>query len=678
MLSRWAALTRHPAESFFLAGLACLLDRYEPGIPLEFDAAPSGGKGSRTVMDLSACRTFDEAAAEAARALAGAGEPAPEGLPGFRFGPESGPAEEETFRLTVRTQGLRHRFFLTFDTETFDEAALTRFAGQLDFILHKALEHPEAELFVLAAVPPEEESLILGEWNRTERPFADHLCIHGIFAERAREKPESIAIDAAGDTITYGELDRRSDAFAETLRASGVRPGIRVGLMAERSIGLFVAILGVLKAGGAYLCLDPGYPEQRLLQIWEELSAPFLIVGPGQEERLPRSIETRLFTDAAGRTLGAPAGFPSPTTPGSGIPGPEDLAYIIFTSGSTGRPKGIQLRHRGLCNLIDATNRLLELGPGDRLLQFAALSFDVSVWETFMALCSGATLVLPGPDDAFRAAGLLDLLRTRDISTALLPPSLLALLPPDGLPKLRNLISVGERLSVEVVRRWAGGRRFINGYGPAEATITVSMFRTRPGAWYPRLGPPIGGPLQNTRIYILDREGRTVQIGARGEMHIGGVQVGAGYLGVPELDAERFIKDPFAGAPGARMYRTGDMARWLPDGNLEFLGRADSQVKLRGVRIELGDVEAALRCHPAVGEAVALLQAREGARPRLCAFVCPSGKDAPAVEELRRHMSAKLPSHMVPSEFRVLREFPRSPNGKLDRGSPVFSEDAIG
>ena len=347
-------------------------------------------------------------------------------------------------------------------------------------------------------------------------------------------------------------------------------------------------------------------------------------------------------------------------------PGSGNLAYAIFTSGSTGRPKGILLEHRGLCNLIRWTNGLLGLGPGDRLLQFAALSFDVSVWETFMALASGATLVLPEAEDRFLAPALHKMLREKDVSVALLPPSLMALMPSEELPKLRAVISVGERLPTEVVRRWARGRRLINGYGPAEATITVSAFETSAKGRYPLLGPPIGKPIPNTQLHVLGPNLEPVPAGESGEIFVGGVGVARGYLDRPELDREKFMPDPFSDEPGARLLRTGDLARRLPGGNLEFLGRADDQVKIHGVRIELGEVEAVLRRHPQVRDAVVILRQEKG-RSRLIAFVDSGSLADIAPAGLRRHALEMLPRPMVPHDFLVLKELPRTPNGKLDR-----------
>lgn len=488
--------------------------------------------------------------------------------------------------------------------------------------------------------------------------------IHELFEARAKEHPDGLAVESPDVSLTYQELDRKAEGLAAVLRRAGVGPDVRVGIFSDRTPDLFVGILGVLKAGGAYMCLDPGYPQERLLRIWEDLRAPVLLASRSRADGLPVKDAKVIPLDE--------------TTEASGDAAPRDpssLAYMIFTSGSTGRPKGILLHHRGLRNLIEETGRLLKLGPGDRVLQFAALSFDVSVWETFTALSSGAALVLPGPSDLFLAANLSSILRDRKISTAMLPPSLMAVLPSGGFPDLHTVISVGERLSTEVVRRWAKGRRLINGYGPAEASITVSAFETRADGDYPLQGPPIGRPLRNVSIHLLGPDLKPVPDGAVGEMFVGGVQVARGYIGRPELDRERFISDPFAGGD-ARMYRTGDMARRLPDGDLEFAGREDTQVKIRGVRVELGEIEAVLASHPGVREALAVVREDQTGHARLTAFFSAEDEARPETRGLRRHMEGKLPRHVVPDVFVRLPELPRSPNGKLDRNSPVLQRMA--
>ncbi|MFO7587519.1 MAG: non-ribosomal peptide synthetase, partial [Gemmatimonadota bacterium] len=350
--------------------------------------------------------------------------------------------------------------------------------------------------------------------------------------------------------------------------------------------------------------------------------------------------------------------------------GPGDLAYVIYTSGSTGVPKGTELRHGGLCNLAEAQRVAFGIEPGDRVLQFAPLSFDASVWETFMALANGATLVVAGPEELVGTA-LAEVLARERIGVVTLPPSVLAVLPEAELPDLRVVVSAGEACGAELVDRWAGGRAFFNAYGPTETTVCAAMHRCEPGEG----APPIGRPLPNVRCYVLDGRLRPVPVGVPGELCVGGVQVARGYLGRPDLTAERFVADPY-GPPGGRLYRTGDRVRWRADGELEFLGRLDEQVKVRGFRVEPGEVEAVLAGHEAVRACAVLARADATGAPRLVAYVVPEGgrpasgdgAEGPSlVAALRTWLGERLPGYMVPAAWVELAELPMTPAGKVDR-----------
>jgi amino acid adenylation domain-containing protein len=345
-----------------------------------------------------------------------------------------------------------------------------------------------------------------------------------------------------------------------------------------------------------------------------------------------------------------------------------DPAYVIYTSGSTGKPKGILLRHQGLCNLIVASNQMLDVHAGSRVLQFSSFGFDVSVWETFMSLTAGATLCLSGQNSAFSIADLHERLRRQEITVALLPPSVLRLLPAEDLPALRTLIAVGEKCTTENVAQWARGRNFFNGYGPAEATVTVSAHLTSLDEDFPQ-GPPIGHPFPNTELYILDRRMQPVPVGVPGELCIGGVQLALGYVNRPELTAEKFIPHPFAREAGARLYRTGDLARYLDNGNIEYVGRVDHQVKVRGFRIEPGEIEAVLmRSGMVTAAVVAVLEDAPGDK-RLAAYVV-SDADVDAGDlqrRLRDHLREQVPDYMIPSAFVALKSMPLTPHGKIDR-----------
>ncbi|MCP4656974.1 MAG: amino acid adenylation domain-containing protein, partial [bacterium] len=419
----------------------------------------------------------------------------------------------------------------------------------------------------------------------------------------------------------------------------------------------------VMRAGGAWLPLDPTYPRARLAFMLADAQVPVLVTESRLAEVLPEHSAETVLLDAAWPGWNAPDEPPS----AAGV-GPESLAYLIYTSGSTGEPKGVMVRHGGLSNLEAAHRRPFAMAPGSAMLQFASFSFDASISETITALGSGATLdlapdeaLLPGPE-------LAELLRARRITHAILPPAVLPALEGEELPDLELLAVAGEACPPLLVERWAGKLRMWNAYGPTEDTICASMGRCRPEE---EGRPAIGRPLGNQRVHVLDRRGRPVPIGVVGEACLGGAGVARGYLGRPALTAERFVPDPWSEHPGGRLYRSGDGVRLLADGRLDFLGRLDAQVKVRGFRIELGEVESALARHPAVAECAAAVRdeipAGGGVADRtLVAYLVPRDQ-APGPAELRAFLRDHLPEHMLPSAFVVLAELPLGASGKVDR-----------
>ena len=520
-----------------------------------------------------------------------------------------------------------------------------------------------------------ERRTVLFEWNDTAAPYP-RVPVHRRIEAVARSTPEAIAVESESERLSYGDLDRLSNRLAHRLRARGVGPEVMVAVCCDRSIAMVVGFLGALKAGGAFVPIDPTYPEARIRLILEEAKPPVLVTRPHLADRLSGWGDVVELDDSMEVLSGAPE------TPPEVADAPDRIAYVIFTSGSTGRPKGILLEHGGLSNVVDHSNRLFEIGPSSRVLQFAAIGFDVCVWEVFMALTAGATLTLSTQRSLFALMRLPEMLRDRRITVALLPPSLLAVIPAKDLPHLRTVVAVGERCTHENVARWSPGRSFFNGYGPAEGTITVSVYRADAadtGEKARPLGPPIGRPLPNVRLYVLDERLEPVPVGETGELCVGGVAVARGYLDRPELTAERFVADPFSPVKGGRLYRTGDMARFLPDGNLEFVGRMDDQIKIRGFRVELGEIEAVLRTLDEVVSA-AVVAAGEEARKRLVAFfqTDPDVGEGDLSESLRRELEGLLPDYMVPSTLCRLETLPRSPNGKIDRKALVRCAESTG
>ncbi|MEO7327862.1 MAG: amino acid adenylation domain-containing protein, partial [Minicystis sp.] len=446
----------------------------------------------------------------------------------------------------------------------------------------------------------------------------------------------------------------------------GAGPDVLVGICLPRSLEMVIAVLGVLRAGAAYVPLDPEYPKDRLAFMMEDAQAPFLLTRSDLLPRLPAHRATVLCVDASEQALSAP-----PTAPlRRGLLSPDHLAYVIYTSGSTGLPKGAMNTQGALRNRLLSMQQAYPLSPGDRLLHKTPFSFDVSVWELLWPLTTGARLVVARPESHRDTAYLARIIREQGITALHFVPSMLrAFLDEPGARacrSLRRVFSGGEALSPDLVDRFferIEGAELHNLYGPAEAAIDVTSWPCRPGAAV----VPIGRPFHNVRAYILDERRSPVPIGVRGELHLGGVQIGRGYLNRPELTAERFSLDPFSSEPGARLYRTGDLCRYLPSGEIEYLGRADHQVKLRGFRIELGEVEAALRKVAGIHDAAVIVREDNPGDRRLVAYLVAETPLVPA--ELRADLGARLPEYMLPALFVALPALPLSPNGKVDRAA---------
>jgi amino acid adenylation domain-containing protein len=511
-----------------------------------------------------------------------------------------------------------------------------------------------------------ESCRLLTEWNQTRQDYGPPRCLHELVEEQARRTPEGVALVAGGRRMSYAELDRWANRLANALRRQGVGPDVRVGICAERSAEMVVGLLGILKAGGAYVPLDPAYPAERLAFMLEDSRVRVLLAQPSWREILPEYGGETLWLDA---DLASIAGE-SEVAPAQGLQ-PESLAYVIYTSGSTGQPKGAMNHHRAICNRLLWMQETYGIGGEDRVLQKTPFSFDVSVWELFWPLITGARLVLAEPGGHRDPAYLARLIAEEGITTLHFVPSMLRafLEAPEVATcvSLRRVICSGEALPHDLQERALErlGAELHNLYGPTEAAVDVTAWECRRND--PRRIVPIGRPIANLRVHLLTPDLQPVPTMSPGELHIGGVGLARGYLLRPELTAEKFIPDPFSVEPGGRLYKTGDLARYLPDGAIEFIGRIDHQVKLHGFRIELGEIEAALSGHPAIRQAVAALR-RDGGEPQLVAYLLlRAGKAAPPVEELLGFLRAKLPEPELPTAFVVLDELPLSPSGKLDR-----------
>ncbi|HEY7511066.1 MAG TPA: amino acid adenylation domain-containing protein, partial [Vicinamibacteria bacterium] len=549
---------------------------------------------------------------------------------------------------------------LEYSTELFEPATVARMLEQLERLLAAGLQAPDRPLSALPLLTPGEEHA-LQAWNQTARDYPVR-CVHALFEEQVERTPDAVALAFESATLTYRELDQRANRLAHRLRALGVGPEARVGICMERSLEMVVSLLAVLKAGGAYVPLDPGYPEDRLGFMLADSGVSVLLTQARLAPRLPGHAAAVVAVDAEADAL---ARLPAINRDGGARP--DNLAYVIYTSGSTGRPKGAMNQHGAVCNRLLWMQEQYRLGPDDRVLQKTPFSFDVSVWEFFWPLMVGARLVIARPEGHRDAAYLARLMADERITTVHFVPSMLRqfLEEPSAAEAaaLRRVICSGEALPHDLQERFFSlmAAELHNLYGPTEAAVDVTCWPCRRGD--ERHVVPIGRPIANTQAHVLDARLRPVPLGAVGELFLGGVQVGRGYLGRPDLTAERFVPDPCGDRPGARLYRTGDLARWLPDGSVEYLGRVDFQVKVRGFRIELGEVEAALLAHPAVMDAVVVAREDRPGDQRLVAYLvgpAPAG-------ELRRHLLGRLPEYMVPSAFVTLPALPLSPNGKVDR-----------
>lgn len=545
-----------------------------------------------------------------------------------------------------------------YSTDLFDQATVRRMAAHFQMLLGSIATNPSERISCLQLLS-EAERRLLRDWSETSAPISGVHHFPQLFEKQVAQTPQARALEFAGEGMSYDDLNRRANQLAHYLRKSGVRSDVLVAILLERSAEMVLALIAVLKAGGAFVPLDPSYPRERVGLMLEDAKPKVLLTQSRLTSLLPETSAKVIRLDQCDEVVK----HESEENPDS-VVDKDNLAYVIYTSGTTGRPKGVGVTHRGLSNLAAAQLETFHIPPEQRILQFASLGFDASIFEITLALCAGATLYV-SERETLLSPGLVQLLHDRAIATATLPPSVLAVLPSEQLTELRTIISAGEACPSTLVAQWSGdGRHFFNAYGPTETAVWASVaecFAERPN-------PPIGHPIPGAQIYLLDQHLQPVPVGVPGELFIGGEGLARGYLGRPELTADKFIPHPFASEPGARLYRTGDRGRYLSDGQIEYLGRLDSQVKIRGFRIELGEIEAALRQHPAVQDMFLAARDDTAGRGRLIAYVVPKPETVCQGTELRRFLSDRLPAHMVPAAFVLLKELPLNAHGKVDQG----------
>ncbi|WP_225888940.1 non-ribosomal peptide synthase/polyketide synthase [Myxococcus xanthus] len=588
-------------------------------------------------------------------------------IPGLRLNVQPQPSLTAKFDLRLIITDTADGFSanLELSTDLFEPDTATRLLEHLRVLLEAGVREPEQQVHALPLMTPAERHRVLVAWNDTDRPRPGVSVLHRLIEAQVDRTPDVVALSFESNTLTYRELDRRANQLARYLRARGVGPDTRVALCVERSLEMVVGLLGVLKAGGAYVPLDPEYPRERLEYMLADAAAPVLLTQARLSERLPRDGATVVCLDSEWDAVAREREERlDVTVEGSG------LAYVLYTSGSTGRPKGAMNTHAAICNRLLWMQETYGLDASDRVLQKTPFSFDVSVWEFFWPLLAGARLVMARPGGHREPAYLTDTIARERITTLHFVPSMLRPFLEEAelavsCASLRRVFCSGEALPPELRDRYFSCllAELHNLYGPTEAAVDVTAWAcSREDRGHV---VPIGRPIANARMYVLDARLRPVPTGVPGELYIGGAPLGRGYWQRPDLTAERFLPDAFAAQPGARMYRTGDQARFLADGAIEYLGRLDDQVKLRGFRIELGEIEAVLSQHPGVrAAAVAIREDVPGDR-RLVAYVVASSGDV--ASELRAFLGERLPEHMVPSAFVTLDALPLSPSGKLDR-----------
>jgi amino acid adenylation domain-containing protein len=580
--------------------------------------------------------------------------------------------------LSETPEGVRGRF--EYNTDLFDADTIQRMIGHFQLLMEAAITTPERRVSWLPLLTGREETQILVDWNATAAEYPRDLCLHQLIEQQAARAPNAIACVMAGDgaaddqRLTYGELDAKANQLAHALRKRGVGSRQRVGIFVERSLEMMVGLLGIQKAGAAYVPLDPGYPAERIRLTLEDAQVPVLLTLRTLVDSLPKSDAELICLDSDWAEIAKE----STAAPNVSVT-PEDLAYVIFTSGSTGRPKGVQVRHRGVVNLLAAMARELKMGPEDVFPALASFAFDMCIPELYLALISGGQVVIGKRHLAGNGEELAGLLSRVGATVVHATPTTWSLLLEAGFTGqgLKRVIGA-EPLPRDLCRRLLeADNSLYNFYGPTETTVWSAFHHFRS----PDEPVVVGRPLANQQIYILDGELHPVPTGVAGEIHIGGDGVAAGYLAQPELTTAKFIPDPFSTRRGATIYKTGDMGRFLADGRIQFQGRADHQVKVRGYRIELGEIEAALGKHPGVQECVVVAREDVPGDKRLVGYVIPAAGQGFNAAELRAWVKDRLPEYMVPVAMVEMERFPLSPNGKVDRSkllAPEYTRPELG
>ncbi|MBG9799437.1 non-ribosomal peptide synthetase [Brevibacillus laterosporus] len=547
-------------------------------------------------------------------------------------------------------EGESLQVLVEYSTSLFDRLTVERMSKHFEHILEQIIEHPKLSISDIELLTEAEKQQILIEFNQSDKYFDRQKTIQEQFEEWVDKTPDSMALVFKDKQLTYQELNQRANQVAHLLRANGISANDFIGLMVDRSLEMIISMLGILKAGGAYLPIDPDYPEDRIDYMLSDSKAKILLKQ--SEQTAPASFEGKVIS------IDTPELLEMDVENVSRVNSSSDLAYIIYTSGSTGKPKGVLINHRCVINM-QLTAETFGISPSSRVLQFASFSFDSSVGEIFYTLLNGACLYLVEKDLLLSGNEFVLWLKKNKISSIpFISPSALRMLPYEHLPDLAYISTGGEALPADLVKAWGENRIFLNAYGPTETTVDATV-----GICTPEGKPHIGRPVKNKKVYVVNSSNQLQPIGVPGELCISGEGVALGYLNRPDLTQEKFVSNPFI--PGERMYRSGDLVRWLPDGTIEYYGRLDDQVKIRGHRIELGEIETRLLEHPSIKEAIVIPRSDESEATYLCSYLIVEGLWNAA--DMRKYLKASLPDYMIPSYFVELQELPLTPNGKIDK-----------
>lgn len=572
------------------------------------------------------------------------------------------------FDLTLSIEKIEEEIIGVFkyNSDLFDTSTISRMVGHFQTLLEGIIANPQQKISKLPLLTESERHQLLVEWNDTQTDYPQDKCIHQLFEDQVEKTPDAIAVVFEDQQLTYRELNNRANQLAHYLQTLGVKSETLVGICIDRSLEMVLGLLGILKADGAYVPLDTDSPADRFTYMLTNSQVSVLLTSEKLVNKLPENQACIVCLDADWGKI-------SQENQNNCVSMvlPDNLAYVIYTSGSTGKPKGVMNTHRGVCNRLLWMQNAYGLNESDHLLQKTPFSFDVSVWEIFCTLLTGARLVVPKSGGHRDSNYLVNIIAKEQITTIHFVPSMLQIFLEetrlDSCNTLKRVICSGEALSYNLQERFFEhlGCELYNLYGPTEAGIDVTFWQCKPQTALDIV--PIGRPIANTTIYILDSYSQPVPIGIFGELHIGDIQVARGYFNRPDLTAEKFIYDPFSNKPDARLYKTGDLARYLPDGNIEFLGRLDYQVKIRGFRIELGEIESVLAQHPSVQQVVVTVREDSTYEKYLVAYIVPNQEPFDLINEIRLYLKAKLPDYMIPSAFMLLKSMPLTPNGKIDR-----------